>query len=85
LLLVVVDGRQEDSRGVTLVEFARLFRDLGAIHALNLDGGGSTTMVVMGSVVNDPSGQFERPTSSALLILPGEDKEQTIRAASIGR
>jgi Tol biopolymer transport system component len=78
LLMVVVDGRQEDSRGITLVEFARLFRDMGAIHALNLDGGGSTTMVVRGSIVNDPSGQFERPSSSAVLILPGRDTGQSI-------
>lgn len=80
LLLVVVDGRQEDSRGLTLLEFARLFRDLGALHALNLDGGGSSTMVVRGAVVNDPSGPFERPTSSALLILDGKDEGQVIRS-----
>jgi hypothetical protein len=78
VLLVVVDGRQKDSRGMNLVEFARLFRDMGAIHALNLDGGGSTTMVVRGSIVNDPSGQFERPASSAVLVLPGRDHGQSI-------
>lgn len=80
VLIVVVDGRQDDSRGVTLVEFARIFRDLGAIAALNLDGGGSTTMVVEGSILNDPSGEFERPTSSALLVLPGQDEDQSIES-----
>jgi hypothetical protein len=80
VVLVVVDGRQEDSRGMTLVEFGRLFRDMGAIHALNLDGGGSTTMVIRGSIVNDPSGPAERPSSSAVLVLAGGDHGQSIRS-----
>ena len=45
VLLLVVDGRQRFSRGFTLVELARTMRSLGAESALNLDGGGSTTMV----------------------------------------
>jgi len=85
VLFVVVDGRQEDSRGITLLEFARILRDLGAIDALNLDGGGSTTMVVKGSIVNDPSGGFERPTSSVVLILPGKDKGQSIHITKTSR
>ena len=47
LLLVAVDGRQEGhSRGATLAELADLMKDLGAWDALNLDGGGSTALVV---------------------------------------
>ena len=45
ILLLVVDGRSSRSRGYTLVEVARLMRRLGAEDALNLDGGGSSTMV----------------------------------------
>jgi exopolysaccharide biosynthesis protein len=48
-------------------------RDLGAVQALNLDGGGSTTMVVNGEVVNKPSDGFERLISNAVLVLPGAD------------
>lgn len=56
LLLVTVDGRSPArSVGVTLTEAARLMQGLGAHDALNLDGGGSTTMVVGGRVVNRPS------------------------------
>jgi hypothetical protein len=45
ILLLVVDGRTSRSRGYTLVEEARMMKRLGAEDALNLDGGGSSTMV----------------------------------------
>ena len=44
VLMLVVDGRQEFSRGYTMVELANLMTALGAEDALNLDGGGSSTM-----------------------------------------
>jgi hypothetical protein len=74
ILLVTVDGRSKSSIGMTLGEFAKLFRYLGATSAINLDGGGSTTMVVRDRIVNVPSGAFERPVGSALLVLPGPDR-----------
>lgn len=60
VLLLVIDGRQSSSRGFTLVELARLMKSLGAEDALNLDGGGSSTMVGAGKgglvkVLNSPS------------------------------
>jgi hypothetical protein len=74
ILLVVVDGRQAKwSLGPTVDEFARIMRDLGAVTALNLDGGGSSTMVVKGQIVNRPSDGHERSISSALLVLPDAD------------
>lgn len=74
LLLVVVDGRRPTrSIGLTTRAFARLMRRLGAKHAVNLDGGGSSTMVVEGEVVNRPSDGHERPIGNAALILPGPD------------
>lgn len=74
ILLVVVDGRQPRwSLGPTIGEFARIMQDLGAVTALNLDGGGSTEMVVEGEVVNRPSDGHQRPISNAVLVLPGED------------
>jgi len=60
--LVVVDGRQRDSRGLSLLELATLLVELGAYSALNLDGGGSSEMYVRqaGGVVNVPSrGRWE--------------------------
>ena len=74
VLIVTVDGRQAQSVGMSLLQFARLFRHLGATDALNLDGGGSTTMVVNDSVINKPSDPAgERDVSSSLLVLPGTD------------
>ena len=79
ILLVTVDGRQRDSAGMTVVEFARFFRWLGADRALNLDGGGSTTMVLEGQVINDPSDpEGERAVSSGLLVLPGPDPKEPV-------
>lgn len=74
ILLVTVDGRQPDrSVGMTLRRFAEFFLGRGADYALNLDGGGSTTMVTNGEVRNRPSDGPERAVSSALLVLPGPD------------
>jgi exopolysaccharide biosynthesis protein len=70
IFLVTVDGRSENSGGVTLVELARLMRRLGAWQAINFDGGGSTTMVVEGKVVNAPSDSSgERAVGNALLVM----------------
>lgn len=77
VLFVTVDGRQPGySVGMTLERFAKLFKDLGATYALNLDGGGSTTLVIKGKVKNRPSGGSERSVSSALLLLRGKDQQE---------
>jgi hypothetical protein len=85
ILMVVVDGRREGSKGVTLVRLARLMRTLGASHALNLDGGGSSTMVVRGRggrprVVNRPSDGSQRKVSSAVLVIKGRDPGEVVGA-----
>ena len=70
LLLVVVDGRSTGySRGLGMNELAQMFVDRGATVAYNLDGGGSSTMVFDGDLVNDPLGRGrERGTSDILYI-----------------
>jgi hypothetical protein len=76
LLLVTVDGRQKGSQGASLPELAALMKRFGAVNAINLDGGGSTTMVVGNGVVNAPSDGRVRPVANGLLVfadLP-EDK-----------
>jgi len=72
IVLVVVDGRQPaHSLGMTLPELAMALRRLGAVEAMNLDGGGSSALVVNGRVVSQPSDETgERPVSDALLVLP---------------
>lgn len=70
LLLVTVNGRQPNiSVGMSLAELGRLLIELGAVQAMNLDGGGSTTMVIRDLVLNLPSNGQERPVSNAILIL----------------
>ncbi|MDJ0460032.1 phosphodiester glycosidase family protein [Arthrobacter sp. NQ7] len=71
-LLVTADGRQTTSLGLSLNEEAHVARSLGMVNAMNLDGGGSTTMVQGGQVMNSPSDATgERPVGDALLLLPG--------------
>jgi hypothetical protein len=83
LLLVVVDGRQGGySAGMTLRELAQLMADLGAKEAVNLDGGGSSTMFLNGLIVNRPSDGGERLVSSALVVLPSADPGQADLATS---
>jgi len=69
LLLVVVDGRQDASRGVSLDDLARIMRGLGAEEAVNLDGGGSSALVVNGHLLNRPTGgTTERAVASAVVV-----------------
>lgn len=74
LWLAVVEGRREGvAEGMTLPEFAALFRSLGTEDAINLDGGGSSVMVIRGEVVSrasDPSG--ERPVVNGLILRSDE-------------
>lgn len=74
-IFVVVD-RTEDSNGVTMEELASLMVKLGCVHALNLDGGGSSTMVYQNAIKNSPRGdedegngeQTVRRVSDAIII-----------------
>lgn len=70
LVLVTVDGRQPlTSVGMTIAELGALMIEFDSVEAINLDGGGSTTMVIKGKVVNSPSdASGERPVSDALLV-----------------
>jgi exopolysaccharide biosynthesis protein len=70
LVLVTVDGRQpQKSVGMTIEELAKLMIELGCVEAMNLDGGGSTTMVIRNKIANNPSDAAgERPVSDALLV-----------------
>lgn len=68
-LLVTVDGRSAASAGMNLQELAEMLLEMGATDAMNLDGGGSTTMFLDGKVVNHPSDkEGERPVSDAILV-----------------
>ena len=72
IVLLVVDGRRPwHSLGMTLLELAAELRRLGAVDAMNLDGGGSSVLVAGGRVVTLPSDETgERSVADALLVLP---------------
>jgi len=70
--LITVDGRSPSrSLGMSFAELQRLSKRLGLRSALNLDGGGSTTMWVGGQIVNHPSDpEGPRKVSDAILVVP---------------
>ncbi|MDG9678227.1 phosphodiester glycosidase family protein [Micromonospora sp. DH14] len=74
MIMMTVDGRQVDSRGVTQTEMGRMMAELGAHHALNLDGGGSSTLLAREpgapavQVENGPSDGTERAVPNGLGI-----------------
>ncbi len=72
VILVAADGRQAGhSAGLSILEAAKVMQALGAVTAMNLDGGGSTTIVLEGEILNrpsDPSG--ERADGDVVLVAP---------------
>jgi exopolysaccharide biosynthesis protein len=83
IILLVVDGRSFVSVGLTLYELGKEMKALGAVNAVNLDGGGSATMWLKGQgVVNHPTDYTgERPVSNAIVILPKPNPSEPIPAA----
>ncbi len=90
--LVVVDGRSTASVGMTYVELANYMKSLGADDALNLDGGGSTTMVARMpgdttvSVRNTPSDGVQRPVPNGIgFISTAQAWSSTVDNVTAGR
>ena len=74
-LMITVDGRSEASGGISLQNLAEILLELGATDAMNLDGGGSTTMYLEGKIVNQPSDkEGERKVGDAILVFPRKSK-----------
>lgn len=68
--LVVVDGRQAGlSVGMTLAELSEFLVELGCQEAINLDGGGSTELILGGEILNSPCYGRERATATSLLVV----------------
>lgn len=90
LVFVTVDGRSEQAAGMTLLELALVMRWLGCETAMNLDGGGSTTMWLrQHGVVNCPSDNQrfdhagERPVTDALCLYAAMVLEQDEESAAL--
>lgn len=78
LILVVVDRVAGFSDGMNLFQLAQFMQDLGAYYAMNLDGGGSATMVIDGTMQNMAEGATERAVANALLIVPTPHADSSI-------
>jgi Phosphodiester glycosidase len=77
LCLVVVDGRQQGlSKGMNYTELSALMLRLGCTEAINLDGGGSSTLWLGGHVMNSPSDGQQRRVANSLIVVATEPAEQ---------
>ena len=65
-VFIVCDGRTDDSAGLSLYELAEFMQSLGVTTGYNLDGGGSSTMVVLGNVVNVPTTNGKRSSERSV-------------------
>ena len=69
LIIMVIQGRSADAAGVTLVQEAQLLKDLGCVEALNLDGGGSSCMLINGKETIKPSDAAGERAIPAVFII----------------
>ena len=77
LYFVTVDGRQTTSNGMSLPELADFLVKFGIHRAVNMDGGGSTTMLVRNNIVNSPSDAGgERSVSNCLMVVSLDNKSE---------
>lgn len=95
VFLVTVDGRRAGSTGMNLTDFSEYLISIGAHYALNLDGGGSTTMAVRKrgdmypTLFNQPSDNYERTISAAIGAVslaptgPAKSMEATLKGPSV--
>ena len=74
LVLVTVDGREENSIGMTLTELATYMKSIGCIEGMNLDGGGSSIMYIKGNIVNNPSIKGGIAISNAFTVSNKKEK-----------
>lgn len=69
LFLIAVDGRQHGySMGMTLYDMGKFFSELGIKHAINFDGGSSSTLWALGQVANSPAHGYERRIFNVAMI-----------------
>ncbi len=80
---IVVDGRQQMSVGTTFTETAEVMKRWGCVEAVNLDGGGSTTLHALGVTLNRPSGGVERPVANGVLLFTKQPDETHLGELSL--
>jgi exopolysaccharide biosynthesis protein len=88
MYLLTVDGKQADSAGVTVPQVADMMKDLGAHNAINIDGGGSSTLLAREPgqsrlpIVNSPSDGSERPVANGLAVSVPAGSQQPVGFAA---
>ncbi len=77
LIIVTIDGREENSVGVTLTQLAHIMKGLGCTYAMNFDGGGSSVIYVNGKITNSPAQTGGISISNALTVYETTQPSQT--------
>jgi exopolysaccharide biosynthesis protein len=72
LIILVVEGRNANASGATLPQMAQMLKDLGCVEALNLDGGGSSCLLVNGKETIKPSDKEGQRAVPAVFIIKGK-------------
>ena len=72
LIILVVEGRNPDASGATLLQLAQILKELGCVEALNLDGGGSSCLLVNGKETIKPSDKNQRAIPAVFMIMRGK-------------
>ena len=82
VIFFACDGRKSGySDGLTLAELAGVMAELGCVDAMNLDGGGSTTVIIEGETVNSPTDGKQRAISDAVVFLNALDEEDGLESS----
>jgi exopolysaccharide biosynthesis protein len=68
LIILVVEGRNPNAGGATLLQEAQILKDLGCVEALNLDGGGSSCLLINGKETIKPSDKKQRAVPAVFII-----------------
>lgn len=76
LILLVADGRRTGAAGMTFADMTEVMMEFGAWNAMNSDGGGSSTMVISGSIKNVPSDGAERVVANHLAVIVSDHTDE---------
>jgi exopolysaccharide biosynthesis protein len=81
-IMLTIDGREETSVGVSLFDLAKIMKSFECVNAMNLDGGGSSTMQINGNIVNTPSIKGGIAVSNSLALIERFDINNDVIASA---
>lgn len=83
LIIVTIDGREESSVGMTLIELARFMKEIGCDYAMNFDGGSSSALYINGKIVNSAVNKEGIAISNALVISETKNENDVVVSATM--